>query len=108
VVAAGFAVAAAGLVLLAWLILKMGLRLPVGWFFGAGSVLMAALAVVLAGKGIAALQQAGRLPVEPLDLPTIPSLGVYPTWQGALTQLVLVLLIVAAFTYSRRRPRHAA
>ncbi|HEX5531615.1 MAG TPA: cytochrome c/FTR1 family iron permease [Methylomirabilota bacterium] len=107
-VAGGFGVAALGLVLLAWLILKMGLRLPVGWFFGVGSVLMAALAVVLAGKGIAALQQAGRLPVEPLDLPTIPSLGVYPTWQGALTQLVLVLLILAAFTYSRRRPRHAA
>jgi high-affinity iron transporter len=107
-VAGGFGMAALGLVLLAWLILKMGLRLPVGWFFGVGSVLMAALAVVLAGKGIAALQQAGRLPVEPLDLPTIPSLGVYPTWQGALTQLVLVLLILAAFTYSRRRPRHAA
>ena len=107
-VAGGFVVAAAGLVLLAWLILKMGLRLPVGWFFGVGSVLMAGLAVVLAGKGIAALQQAGRLPIEPLDLPTIPSLGVYPTWQGALTQLALVLLILTAFTYSRRRPPHAA
>jgi high-affinity iron transporter len=102
-VAGGFAVAAMGLVLLAWLILKVGLRLPVGWFFGVGSVLMAVLAVVLAGKGIAALQQAGRLPVEPLDLPTIPSLGVYPTRQGVLTQVVLVGLIVAAFTYSRRR-----
>ena len=107
-VAGGFAAAAVALVLLAWLILKMGLRLPVGWFFGVGSVLIAVLAVVLAGKGIAALQQAGRLPVGPLDLPTIPSLGVYPTWQGVLTQLALVLLIVTAFTYSRRRPRHAA
>jgi high-affinity iron transporter len=107
-VAGGFAAAAVGLVLLAWLILKVGLSLPVGWFFGVGSVLMAALAVVLAGKGIAALQQAGRLPVGALDLPTIPSLGVYPTWQGVLTQLALVVLILAAFTYSRRRPRHAA
>ena len=107
-VAGGFAAAAVGLVLLAWLILKVGLRLPVGWFFGVGSALMALLAVVLAGKGIAALQHAGRLPVEPLDLPTIPSLGVYPTWQGVLTQLALVLLILTAFTYSRRHPRHAA
>jgi high-affinity iron transporter len=107
-VSGGFATAAVGLALLAWLILKLGLRLPVGWFFGVGSVLMAVLAVVLAGKGIAALQQAGKLPIEPLDLPTIPSLGVYPTWQGVLTQLVLVLLILTAFTYSRRRPRHAA
>lgn len=104
----GFGAAALGLALLAWLILKMGLRLPVGWFFGVGAGLMAVLAVVLAGKGIAALQHAGRLPVEPLDLPTIPSLGVYPTWQGVLTQLALVVLILTAFTYSRRRPRHAA
>ena len=105
-VAGGFLAAAVGLVLLAWVILKVGLRLPVGWFFGVGSALMAVLAVVLAGKGIAALQQAGKLPIEPLDLPATPSLGVYPTWQGVLTQVVLVALIVAALTYSRRR--HAA
>ncbi len=91
-----------GLGLLAWLILRLGLRLPVGWFFGVGSALMAVLAVVLAGKGIAALQHAGRLPVGTLDLPAIPSLGVYPTWQGVITQLVLVVVILGAFTYSRR------
>jgi high-affinity iron transporter len=91
-----------GLGLLAWLILRLGLRLPVAWFFGVGSALMAVLAVVLAGKGIAALQHAGRLPVATLDLPAIPSLGVYPTWQGVLTQLVVIVLILGAFTYSRR------
>ena len=99
----GFAVAVVGLALLAWLILKLGLRLPTGWFFGLGSALMAVLAVVLAGKGIAALQHAGKLPAGPLDLPAIPSLGVYPTWQGVITQLVLALLIVGAAAFSRRR-----
>lgn len=103
-VGGGFVAAVVGLGLLAWLILKLGLRLPIGLFFGLGSALMAVLAVVLAGKGIAALQHAGKLPVGPLDLPAIPSLGLYPTWQGVVTQLVLVLLIFAAFTYSRRRP----
>jgi len=103
----GFAAGVVGLALLAWLILRLGLRLPIGWFFGLGSALMAVLAVVLAGKGIAALQHAGKLPVGPLDLPAIPSLGVYPTWQGVMTQLALVLLIVGAVAYSRRRERHA-
>lgn len=93
----------AGLLVTAWLILKVGLRVPLGWFFGVGSALMAVLAVVLAGKGIAALQQAGKLPVGPLALPTIPSLGVYPTWQGLVTQLALVVLILGALAYSRRR-----
>jgi high-affinity iron transporter len=64
---------------------------------------MAVLAVVLAGKGIAALQHAGKVPVGPLDLPAIPSLGVHPTWQGVVTQLVLMLLILGAFVYSRRQ-----
>jgi high-affinity iron transporter len=102
-VGAGFTAALVGLVVLAWLILKLGLRLPLGWFFGAGSILMAVLAVVLTGKGIAALQEAGALPVGPLDVPAIPSLGLYPTWQGVLTQLAVVLLIVGAVAYSRRR-----
>jgi high-affinity iron transporter len=106
-VGAGFAAAAGGLVVLAWLILK-SLRLPLGWFFGVGSVLMALLAVVLAGKGIAALQEAGALPIGPLDLPSIPSLGLFPTWQGVLTQLAVLLLIVGAFAYTRRRERRAA
>ena len=107
-VGVGFAAAALGLVALAWLILKAGLRLPLGLFFGVGSILMALLAVVLAGKGIAALQEAGSLPVQPLDLPAVPSLGLYPTWQGVLTQIAVVLLIVAAFAYSRRQERRAA
>jgi high-affinity iron transporter len=102
-VGAGLVAALGGLVLVAWLLLKIGLRLPVGWFFGVGSALMAVLAVVLAGKGIAALQHAGKLPVGPLDLPSIPSLGVYPTWQGVLTQVALLVVILGALTYSRRR-----
>ncbi|HME94333.1 MAG TPA: cytochrome c/FTR1 family iron permease [Methylomirabilota bacterium] len=101
-VGAGCLAGFAGLVVIAWLILKLGLRLPLGWFFGVGSALMALLAVVLAGKGIAALQHAGKLPVGSLDLPTIPSLGVYPTWQGLVTQIVLVVVILGAFTFSRR------
>ncbi|MGH7399232.1 MAG: cytochrome c/FTR1 family iron permease, partial [Candidatus Rokuibacteriota bacterium] len=102
-VGGGFIAAAVGLGLLAWLILNVGMRLPVGWFFRAGSVLMALLAVVLAGKGVAALQEAGVMAIGPLGLPAIPALGLYPTWQGVLTQVAVVLLIVGAFACSRRR-----
>jgi high-affinity iron transporter len=59
--------------------------------------------VVLAGKGIAALQEAGTLPIAPLDLPAVPALGLHPTWQGVLTQLAVVVVTVGAFAYSRRR-----
>jgi len=106
-VGAGFLAACAALALLTWLILKVGLHLPLGWFFGIGAALMAVLAVVLAGKGIAALQEAGSLPVGPLDVPSVPSLGLYPTWQGLLVQALMVLLIAGAFSLSRRRREEA-
>ena len=44
-------------------------------FFGAPSALLVLLAVIFAGKGIAALQEAGTLPVEPVNFPGIPALG---------------------------------
>ena len=57
----GLAAAAVALVLLSWLIVRGSLRLPLGIFFGATSIVLAALAVVLAGKGIKALQEAAIL-----------------------------------------------
>ena len=45
------------------------------------------LAVVLAGKGVAALQEAGMLGVHPLaGFPRSPLLGVYPTVETLLAQ----------------------
>ena len=74
--AGGIAVAAVALV--SWLIIRGSLRLPLGVFFGATSMILAALAVVLAGKGIAALQEAAVLAHHPVSAPHLPLLGIYP------------------------------
>ncbi|MEO7177579.1 MAG: FTR1 family protein, partial [Allosphingosinicella sp.] len=61
--------AAAGLALLAviaLLMLRFSRTLPIAKFFSYSSILIAVLAVVLAGKGVAALQEAGLLGVAPL------------------------------------------
>jgi high-affinity iron transporter len=58
------------------------------------------LAVIFAGKGIAALQEAGTLPVEPVNFPGIPALGVYPDLLGLLLQAVLILIIAGVFIYT--------
>jgi len=68
----GLAVAAVVLGLLSWLIVRGSLRLPLGFFFGATSVVLAALAVVLAGKGIKALQEAAVLAPHPIAMPSLP------------------------------------
>jgi high-affinity iron transporter len=103
--AGGLGTAAVALAVLSWLIVRGSLRLPLGLFFGATSVLLAVLAIVLAGKGIAALQEAAILTSHPIDAPRVPLLGVYPDLLGLLVQAALALLVVAGFTWRSRAVR---
>jgi len=96
----GLLAAAITLVGLTWLLLRGSIHLPLGLFFGATSALLVLLAVIFAGKGIAALQEAGTLPVEPVNFPGIPALGVYPDLLGLLLQAVLILIIAGVFIYT--------
>ncbi|MEO6744569.1 MAG: FTR1 family protein [Caldimonas sp.] len=82
---------------IATLLLRTSARLPIGKFFAASSLLVAVLAFVLVGKGIAALQEAGALPVDPVAFPRIEVLGVHPSFETLLAQAAV--LIVVAITY---------
>jgi high-affinity iron transporter len=107
-VGAGFVAAAITLVGLAWLAVRGGLRLPLGVFFGGTSALLALLAVVFAGKGVAALQEAGLLPVSPVGAPALPMVGLYPNAQGLMLQAALVLIIAGGFFHTHRSVRRAS
>lgn len=96
----GLAAGTGCLVVLAWMIYRYSAKLPLGLFFGISSALVAGLAVVFSGKGVAALQAAGKLPVDPASFPSLPALGIYPNWQGLILQAVLVCVVVAGFMYS--------
>jgi high-affinity iron transporter len=90
----------AGLVLLAVIataLFRFGRRMPLRRFFGASSVLLYALAVVLAGHGVAALQEAAWLPVTLVPGPTIEWLGLHPTLEGLAVQGALLLAALVAF-----------
>lgn len=104
----GLGAAAAALLVMGWLILRYSVRLPLRQFFAATSVFMFALAVVFAGKGVAALQEAGKLPVDPVSFPRVDLLGVYPNLQGLLLQAGLILLAVATIAWSYRQRGAAA
>jgi high-affinity iron transporter len=106
-VLAGLTAGVLGLTVLAWLIIRFSVRLPLGLFFGVSGVLLAVMAVVFAGQGIAALQAAGRIPVYPVSFPSIPLLGIYPNLQGLVLQLALVALILSGFAYLRAQTRRA-
>lgn len=100
---AGMLSASALLGAVGWLMLRYSRNLPIAEFFRYSSWLMAILTVVLAGKGVAALQEAGILDIRPLaSLPRISLLGVFPTVQSIGAQLLLIAAIVIGFAYNRR------
>ena len=90
--------AGAGLLLLAGLALvtfRFGLRLPMRRFFVVSSALLYAFAVMLAGHGIAALQEVGMLRATHVPFVRIEVLGIYPTAESLGLQALL--LLAAAF-----------
>lgn len=102
-VLAGVAAAALALALLTWAILRYSARLPIGPFFAATSALLALLAVVFAGSGIAALQEAGVVGAQPIAFVSVPLLGVHPTLQGIGAQVLVLGLVVAGALSARRK-----
>jgi high-affinity iron transporter len=104
----GIAAASALLAVIAWAMLRFSRELPIAKFFAYSAALIAVLAVVLAGKGIAALQEAGMIGVTPLaGFPRSPLLGLFPTAETLAAQALMVLLLVAGF-YRASRPVPAA
>jgi len=101
----GAGTAAVLLVALTWGIFRLGIRLPLKQFFGVSAVVMIVLAVMFAGKGVAALQEAGSLPSDPIALlPRIELLGIYPNWQGIGLQLAMTAIAIGLVLRYRRAP----
>jgi len=88
--------------------LRFSQKLPVGKFFTYSSVLIAVLAVVLAGKGVAALQEAGLIGVAPLNhVPRISVLGIFPTGQVIAAQVVTLVALIIGFKWNQLKAARA-
>jgi high-affinity iron transporter len=105
---AGGAVGGIALLALATVaIFRFGVRLPLGLFFSACAILLLVMAVAFAGQGVAALQEAGVIPVHPVAFVRLPMLGVFPTAQTLAAQATVIAIMVAVFLWSRRGERQA-
>jgi high-affinity iron transporter len=106
---AGGLAGCAALAAIAVAMLRFSQRLPIGKFFSYSAALVAVLAVVLAGKGVAALQEAGLIAVHPLPaLPRISVLGLFPTLQGFAVQIATLLALLLGFAWNRRSSKRLA
>ena len=101
----GLACGVAALAVIAWLMLRSSARMPIGKFFAASSILVAAIAVVLAGKGVGGLQEAGWVSAHPITWPHIQVLGVYPTAETAVAQMVVLLIAIVGFAVNAMQAR---
>ncbi|MCU1046598.1 FTR1 family protein [Stenotrophomonas maltophilia] len=99
---AGLAAGIAVLAAVAYWMLRMSRRLPIGRFFSISSILIAVMAVILIGKGVAALQEAGWISQTPLALPRIEWIGLYPTWQSLLAQVLVGTAAIVGFLANAR------
>ncbi|HOW50354.1 MAG TPA: iron permease, partial [Rubrivivax sp.] len=104
---AGLAAGAVCLAVIAFVLLRFSARLPIGQFFTFSAWLVAALAVVLTGKGIAALQEAGWIVPTAINGPRIELLGVYPSVVGLLAQAAVLVAVLAFFLRNSHRPAAA-
>jgi len=104
----GFAGGLAVLILTTYAILKLGLKLPLKYFFGATGTLLYIMAFIFAGNGVKELQTAGWVTVTPLKFPPqVPLAGVYPTLETLLAQGMMLLAFLATMVYlaaERRKP----
>ncbi|MBY8335528.1 cytochrome c/FTR1 family iron permease [Alteriqipengyuania sp. NZ-12B] len=102
IILAGALSAVALLALIAWAMLRYSRKLPITQFFRYSAILIAILAVILAGKGVGAFQEAGVLSATFIaGLPRLAELGFFPTVETIGAQLLTLLALIAGFRVSR-------
>jgi high-affinity iron transporter len=85
------------LVIIFTLFYRFGLRIPLRPFFTVTSAFLYYMAFVFAGKGVRELQEGGAVTITPLPgFPHIEAMGIYPSVETLLAQLLLLALLAFA------------
>jgi len=93
VLVSGFILAVVVLILLAWLMVKYSIKLPIGRFFSMTTYLLLVLSFILMGKAVSALQEAAIVGISPFWINfQVDWLGINSTWQGLMAQVSILVL----------------
>jgi high-affinity iron transporter len=104
-VLSGFLLGLGFVLLLVWCIFRLGMKLPLRFFFGISSALLYFLAFVLIGDGIRDLQATGWFSETPVpSIPQLPYLGIYATAETLLAQAAMIVALFAALFWLWGRP----
>lgn len=104
----GFVAGTALLAVLAWLLVRYSVKLPIARFFSVTTYLLLALAFILMGKAMSALQEADLIGITPLPVSfEFDWVGVKSTWQGILAQLSVLVVFLVFLGLARRQRKNA-
>ncbi|MXW22953.1 MAG: c-type cytochrome [Candidatus Dadabacteria bacterium] len=83
---------------IAFLMYRFTLRIPLKYFFSFASIFLYLLCFILLGKGILEFQESGIISSTSADfIPYVDTLGIYPTYETAIPQAVLIVLALLLF-----------
>ncbi|MCM3571256.1 FTR1 family protein [Neobacillus mesonae] len=106
----GFLIGAAILGVLAYLMVFVGLKLPLRPFFMVSSIIVFYLCIKFTGMGIHSLQLAGLIPTTNAPIPSMEFFALYSSWESAIPQFVLVFaaILILLFKNIKRKKLIAA
>jgi high-affinity iron transporter len=98
----GIGIAIAILLIVSYLVLRVGVKIPVRPFFLVSSILVFYLCFKFTGMGVHSLQLAGMLPATDLNgVTTIDTLALYPTWEGIIPQGMLIVAAIGIVIWNK-------
>jgi len=87
------------LAIIAVALFRFQVRLPLKAFFSVTTALLYFLAMILTGKGVHELQEAGWISTSPVSLPEVPLLGIFATSESLLAQGLMGIALILALAW---------
>ena len=93
-----------GLILMTsgWSVFRLSIKVAQDAFFSVISLLLAFISIIFAGQGVASLQNAGIVNINPVNFTSLPLLGVYPTTQTLTAQVSTLVILILTYSIASR------
>ncbi len=100
----GIVSAFAFLIAISVMLLKYSKKISIIKLFQYSALIISCMAIILAGKGIHAFQEAGNMSISIMPLKLhLSFIGLYPTWETFLAQFGILILIVFLWNFKNRQ-----
>ncbi|MDR6124928.1 high-affinity iron transporter [Bacillus sp. SLBN-46] len=92
------------LIIVGFVIIKYSVKIPIRLFFKTATILIYFLAFKILGISIHALQISNVIPTSTVEgFPFVDWIGLYPTWETTLSQVLLLIVIMFIVFFMKKR-----